>query len=161
MVGVPLAGTLGRGGSGRGWVMVEARNGLRAVLRSPIYVLSLVQVFIGAGAGLFINYFNLYFVDYLKASSALFGVLNGGTIAIAALCTLAAPWLAQRIGRVNAIALTQLASIPLLITLGLTTMLPLAALCFLISPGVNGYVQWCVAGILDGGGARAASWYCQ
>jgi len=104
---------------------------LRAMLNSPIYILSLVQVFIGAGAGLFISYFNLYFVDHLKASSALFGVLNGGTITIAALCTLAAPWLAGRIGRVNAIVLTQLASIPLLVTLGLTTLLPLAALCFL------------------------------
>jgi len=110
-----------------------------------MYVLSLVQVFVGAGAGLFINYFNLYFVDYLKSSSALFGVLNGGTIAIAAVCTLAAPWLAQRIGRVNAIALTQLASIPLLITLGLTNILPLAALCFLFRQGLmdmsNGVLQ--------------------
>ena len=118
---------------------------LRAAPGSPMYVLSLVQVFIGAGAGLFINYFNLYFVNYLHSSSALFGVLNGGTIAIAAVCTLAAPWLAQRIGRVNAIALTQLASLPLLITLGLTTMLPLAALCFLFRQGLmdmsNGVLQ--------------------
>ncbi len=139
-----LYGYLGVGnGVGMGMVGLGVR--LRAGLGSPIYVLSLVQVFVGAGAGLFINYFNLYFVDYLKASPALFGVLNGGTIAIAALCTLAAPWLAQRIGRVNAIALTQLASIPLLVTLGLTTMLPLAALCFLFRQGLmdmsNGVLQ--------------------
>lgn len=108
---------------------------VRTILHNPIYVFSLVQVFIGAGAGLFINYFNLYFVNYLKASSAFFGVLNGGTIAIAALLTLTAPWLAQRIGRVNTIVLTQLASIPLLVTLGLTTYLPLAALCFLFRQG--------------------------
>jgi MFS family permease len=108
---------------------------VRAILHNPIYIFSLVQVFIGAGAGLFINYFNLYFVNYLKASSAFFGILNGGTIAIAALLTLIAPWLAQRIGRVNAIVLTQLASIPLLITLGFTTYLPLAALCFLFRQG--------------------------
>ncbi|HEV7236776.1 MAG TPA: MFS transporter [Ktedonobacteraceae bacterium] len=140
---VPARGTP-RGYPGMG-VGVEKRNGLWAVLPGPMYVLSLVQVFVGAGAGLFINYFNLYFVDYLKSSSALFGVLNGGTIAIAAVCTLAAPWLAQRIGRVNAIALTQLASIPLLITLGLTTMLPIAALCFLFRQGLmdmsNGVLQ--------------------
>ncbi|MGI9057093.1 MAG: MFS transporter [Ktedonobacteraceae bacterium] len=152
---VPARGTP-RGYPGVGRAAAEVGSGLRRVIPltlmrlraapgSPMYVLSLVQVFVGAGAGLFINYFNLYFVDYLKSSSALFGVLNGGTIAIAAVCTLAAPWLAQRIGRVNAIALTQLASIPLLITLGLTTMLPVAALCFLFRQGLmdmsNGVLQ--------------------
>lgn len=114
---------------------VHSKIRVQTILHNPIYIFSLVQVFIGAGAGLFINYFNLYFVNYLKASSAFFGVLNGGTITIAALLTLAAPWLAQRIGRVNAIVLTELASIPLLVTLGFTTYLPLAALCFLFRQG--------------------------
>ena len=128
------------------WRVVSLRKiPIRSILGSPIYIFSLVQVFIGAGAGLFINYFNLYFVSYLKASSAFFGVLNGGTIAIAALLTLTAPWLAQRIGRVNAVVLTQLASIPLLVMLGFTTFLPLAALCFLLRQGLmdmsNGVLQ--------------------
>ena len=118
---------------------------LPAILRSPIFALSLVQALIGAGAGLFISYFNIYFVQHLNASPALFGLLSGGAVAIAALFTLAAPWLAARIGKVNSIALTELVSIPLLVTLGLTSLLPLAALSYLFRQGFmdmsNGVLQ--------------------
>ena len=103
----------------------------KALFSSPIFLLTLVQVFIGLGAGLFIPYTNLYFVQHLKASSWLFGLFDGGTTALTALFTLAAPFLAIRLGRVNSIALTQLASIPLLVTIGLTSYLPLAAALYL------------------------------
>jgi MFS family permease len=138
--------------------IAEARAGLRRVLasssswgaaaripRSPIFLLSLQQALIGAGAGLFINYFNIYFVQHLGASSALFGLLSGATVAITALFTLAAPGLAARIGRVNTISLTVLASLPFLLTLGLTTVLPLAAACYVLRQGLmdmsNGVLQ--------------------
>src|SRR2546421_1002110 len=104
---------------------------LKALFSSPIFLLTLVQVFIGLGAGLFIPYTNLYFVQHLKASSWLFGLIDGGATALTALITLAAPFLAIRLGRVNSIALTQLASIPLLTTIGLTSYLPLAAALYL------------------------------
>ena len=103
----------------------------KVLFSSPIFLLTLVQVFIGLGAGLFIPYTNLYFVQHLKASSWLFGLIDGGATALTALFTLAAPFLAIRLGRVNSIALTQLASIPLLITIGLTSYLPLAAVLYL------------------------------
>jgi len=103
----------------------------KALFSSPIFLLTLVQVFIGLGAGLFIPYTNLYFVQHLKASSWLFGLIDGGATALTALFTLAAPFLAIRLGRVNSIALTQLASIPLLLTIGLTSYLPLAAALYL------------------------------
>ena len=103
----------------------------KVLFSSPIFLLTLVQVFIGLGAGLFIPYTNLYFVQHLKASSWLFGLIDGGATALTALFTLAAPFLAIRLGRVNSIALTQLASIPLLLTIGLTSYLPLAAALYL------------------------------
>jgi len=103
----------------------------KALFSSPIFLLTLVQVFIGLGAGLFIPYTNLYFVLHLKASSWLFGLIDGGATALTALFTLAAPFLAIRLGRVNSIALTQLASIPLLLAIGLTSYLPLAAALYL------------------------------
>ena len=103
----------------------------KVLFSSPIFLLTLVQVFIGLGAGLFIPYTNLYFVQHLKASSWLFGLIDGGATALTALFTLAAPFLAIRLGRVNSIALTQLASIPLLVTIGLTSYLPLAAALYL------------------------------
>ena len=109
---------------------------VRAVVRSPIFLLSLTQVLIGLGAGLFIPYFNVYFVQHLRASSALFGMIDGGATAITALLTLAAPVLALRLGKVNTVALTQLASIPLLLTLGLTGALGLAALLYLLRQGL-------------------------
>jgi MFS family permease len=105
-------------------------------LHSAIFLLILVQVFLGLGAGLFSPYFNVYFVKHLGASSALFGVLAGGATAILALFTLVAPWLAARWGRINAIVLTQLSSIPLLVTLGLTNFLPLAAGIYLCRQGL-------------------------
>lgn len=109
---------------------------VRAVLRSPIFLLSLTQVLIGLGAGLFIPYFNVYFVQHLRASSALFGLIDGGATAITALLTLTAPLLALRLGKVNTIVLTQLASIPLLLTIGLTGTLPLVALLYLLRQGL-------------------------
>jgi MFS family permease len=107
-----------------------------AVLHSPIFLLSLTQVLIGLGAGLFIPYFNVYFVQHLHASSALFGLIDGGATAITALLTLAAPLLALRLGKVNTIVLTQLASIPLLLSIGLTGILGLAALLYLFRQGL-------------------------
>jgi MFS family permease len=118
---------------------------VRGALHSPIFLLSLIQVLIGLGAGLFIPYFNVYFVQHLHASSALFGLIDGGATAITALLTLAAPLLALRLGKVNTIVLTQLASIPLLLTVGLTGILPLAALLYLFRQGLmdmsNGIFQ--------------------
>ncbi len=108
----------------------------RVFVFSPIFLLILVQVMIGAGAGLFIPYFNIYFVQYLKASPALFGLLNGGATAVTALLTLVAPWLARRIGKINSVVVTQVSSLPLLITIGLVPLLPLAATLYLFRQGL-------------------------
>lgn len=100
---------------------------LRALLISPFFALVLVQTLTGLGAGLVIPYFNLFFVDHLKASSALFGLLDGAANGLTALTTLLAPWLARRVGRVNSIALTRLCSLPVMLVIGFTGALPLAA----------------------------------
>jgi predicted MFS family arabinose efflux permease len=92
-------------------------------------------VLTGFGAGLFIPYFNIYFVQHLNASPALFGLIDGGANAITALLTLTAPRLAKRLGKINAITLTRLVSIPLLLTIGLTSILPLAAFFYLFRQG--------------------------
>jgi len=105
-------------------------SSMRKLVGSRFFFLALVYMFTGLGAGLFIPYFNIFFVQHLRASSALFGVIDGGANATTALFTLAAPWLAARIGRMRAIALTRLVSIPLLLTIGLTSYLPLAALLY-------------------------------
>ena len=108
----------------------------RTTLGNPLIVMVVVQVLVGMGAGLFIPYFNIYFVQHLGASSALFGVIDGGANAMNAALTLVAPWLALRIGKVNTITLTRLLSIPLLLIVGLTNILPLAALLYLFRQGM-------------------------
>ena len=108
---------------------------LKKVLVSPFFLLVMVQVLIGLGAGLFIPYFNLFFVKHLGASSALFGLIDGGANTITALLTLAAPLLAMRIGKVNTMVWTRLISIPLMLTIGLTSFLPLAAILYLFRQG--------------------------
>ena len=104
-------------------------------LHSAFFFLVLVYVFTGFGAGLFIPYFNIYFVQHLNASPALFGLIDGAANAITALLTLTAPRLAKRLGKINAITLTRLASIPLLLIIGLTSILPLAAFFYLFRQG--------------------------
>lgn len=114
----------------------EIRHLRKSLLRSPFFSLMLVYALTGLGAGLFIPYFNIYFVKHLGASSVLFGFIDGGANTITALLTLAGPWLAERLGRVNAVALTRLASLPLLLTIGLTGILPLAAGLYLFRQGL-------------------------
>ncbi|MGZ3617872.1 MAG: MFS transporter, partial [Ktedonobacteraceae bacterium] len=104
-------------------------------IRSAFFFLVLVYVLTGFGAGLFIPYFNIYFVQHLNASPALFGLIDGGANAITALLTLVAPRLAKRFGKINAITFTRLASIPLLLIIGLTGILPLAAFFYLFRQG--------------------------
>jgi MFS family permease len=109
---------------------------LSALLVSPFFALALVQALTGLGAGLFIPYFNLFFVQHLKASSALFGLVDGVANGLTALTTLLAPWLARKIGRANSIVLTRLSSLPLLLAIGLTGALPLAAALYPLREGL-------------------------
>jgi len=109
---------------------------LRLLLLSPFFVLVLIQVLTGLGAGLIIPYFNLFFVLHLKASPALFGLLDGAANGLMALTTLFGPWLARRLGRVNSIVLTRLCSLPVLLAIGFTSSLSLAAVLYPVREGV-------------------------
>ncbi|MBV9690816.1 MAG: MFS transporter [Ktedonobacteraceae bacterium] len=109
---------------------------LRKVLAHPIIVVLLVQVLLGFGMGLFTPYFNLYFVKQLKASPTFFGLIDGAANGINALFTLFAPLLAVRIGKITTITITRLLAIPLLLTIGLTNLLPLAATFYLFRQGL-------------------------
>jgi len=119
------------------WQHIEVRTQLRSLLSSAVFYLVLVWVFIGLAAGLYVPYFNLFFVQHLGASPALFGVVDGGANLITALLTLVAPWLALRIGKVNTMVWTRLLSIPLLVTIGLTNILSLAAILYLFRQGLS------------------------
>ena len=124
----------------RGWLEGSKRwrrlAYMRAFLLSPFFVLALVQTLTGLGAGLISPYFNLFFVRHLNAKPSLFGLLDGAANGLMALTVLLAPWLARRVGLVNSIAFTRLASLPLLLTVGFTNSLALAAVLYPLREGV-------------------------
>lgn len=145
-VGTPLVGIQGSLQGLRG--MAVRRVSIQAIaklVRTPFFFLTVVYVLTGLGAGLVIPYFNVFFVLHLHASSALFGLIDGSANAATALLTVVAPWLAAHIGRIRTIVLTRLLGIPLLLTVGLVGILPLAALLYPFRQGVtdmsNGVLQ--------------------
>ncbi|WP_052890853.1 MFS transporter [Thermogemmatispora carboxidivorans] len=108
----------------------------RRWLGSALVLLTLEQGLIGFGAGLFIPYFNLFFVRHLGASSWQFGLIDGGATALTAGATLLAPWLAARLGKARAVVATQALSLPLMLVLGFSPSLLLAALLYPLRQGV-------------------------
>jgi hypothetical protein len=112
------------------------RTDVRKIVASSLFTMVLIQVLIGMGAGLFIPYFNIYFVQHLGASSALFGLIDGCANALNALLTLLAPLLVLRAGRINTLVFTRLLSLPLMLIIGLTSWLPLAAVLYPLRQGL-------------------------
>ncbi|GAC1482069.1 MAG: hypothetical protein NVS2B12_37160 [Ktedonobacteraceae bacterium] len=100
---------------------------VRALLAQPLFAFVIFQLLIGTGAGLFLPYFNLYFVQHLRASPALFGAIDGSANALNALLTLLAPWAVLRFGKIATLLVPRLLSIPLMLVIGLTPSLPVAA----------------------------------
>ncbi len=110
-----------------------AMKGWLAAMREPAALrLAVIAATIGAGAGLFAPYLNVYFVTDLGASPAVYGWLSAAGTATRLLATLWAPALAARFGVANAIGWTQLASVPLLLMVGFGPTLAVAGPAFLV-----------------------------
>ena len=118
-----------------------SKGSLRAFLFRPLSVFIMIQLLIGAGAGLFIPYFNLYFVQHLGASPALFGVIDGAANTLNALLTLLAPWMVLRFGKIATLIIPRLLGIPLMLMIGLTRSLPLAAALYPFRQGLTDMSQ--------------------
>ncbi len=105
----------------------------RAVLANPgARALAMTTALIGLGAGLFLPFLNVYFVQVLGASPAVYGWVSGAGTLTRLGATLVAPAAAGRHGRVAVIAGSQLASVPFLLLLGAAPHLALAALAVLV-----------------------------
>ncbi|WP_151756368.1 MFS transporter [Dictyobacter vulcani] len=109
---------------------------LRTLLRNPLTVMIMVQILIGTGAGLLLPYFNVYFVQHLGATSALFGAIDAAANTLNALLTLLAPWLILRIGKVAALVVPRVLSLPVMLLIGMTNSLPLAATLYPLRQGL-------------------------
>ena len=97
-----------------------------------IALFSVSNVLIGIGAGLVIPYLNLYFANRFDAANSTIGLILALGSAMTAVAMLLGPKLVNRVGKVHALLIFQLASIPFLFLSAFTTSLFLAALGFLM-----------------------------
>jgi MFS family permease len=102
----------------------------RTIASGVIGRFSLEQIVVGFGAGLFIPYVSLYFVNRLHASTFAFGALSAVLSVAVALASLLAAPISERFGRVRASVVAQAASLPFLLALGLFPAFWLAAAAY-------------------------------
>ncbi len=103
------------------------RNISNPGLATRIFLPNLV---ISVGAALLIPYMNLFFKETFQISDRTLGMLFAVSAVVTGTATLASPVLADRWGRIRALVMTQLASIPFLLTIGFSSFLPFAAMAF-------------------------------
>lgn len=116
----------------RAWPLAQVIRMTMVLLRGPIGQLAIVEGLIGLGAGFFIPYFNLYFVDHLGISTAFYGLITAISTLLMALATLVGPFFAARLGKVRGTVIAHLASLPFLVTLGFAHALPLVLAAYLV-----------------------------
>lgn len=119
----------------------SVRHPLRAIpepwqsmLRRPWSVLRFMvtPLLISCGAALLIPYLNLYFRQRFALSDEVLGSIFAAVHISTGLATLAAPWLARRLGKMGSVALTQALAVPCLLALGLTPLLSVAVALALV-----------------------------
>ncbi|HEX9056673.1 MAG TPA: MFS transporter [Ktedonobacterales bacterium] len=100
--------------------------------RGTIGRFAFTQALVGFGAGLFGPYVNIYFVDVLKATTTTYSALASALSILTAIGTLAAVPLANHLGKIRTVVLTQVSSLPFLLALGLAPSLLIASIAYLI-----------------------------
>ena len=92
--------------------------------------LALNFALVGAGAGLIMPFFNLYFARRFLADARQIGLYFSVAQLLTAVATLTGPLLARRFGKLPAVTILQLASLPFLVTLGFERTLAFAVVAF-------------------------------
>lgn len=108
---------------------------LRWSLKPPprlVFKLILPNMILGLGAGLFIPFMNVFFKLQFHISDALLGTLFAWSAVGMGVASLAGPPLAQRLGKVRMIVLTQALSIPFLVVMAFVPILWVSGLAFVI-----------------------------
>jgi MFS family permease len=85
------------------------------------------NIIISMGAAILIPYMNLFFKQTFVIPDKTLGTIFSISSIVTGLATLASPLLAQRWGRIRALVITQLASIPFLLTIGFAPWFLVAA----------------------------------
>lgn len=93
---------------------------------------SFASLLIGFGSGLVVPYLNLYFANRFDATNSYIGLVLSLGSAMTAVAAMIGPALSRKVGKVKALILFQVLSIPFLLLTAYTTSLWLASLGFLL-----------------------------
>ncbi len=97
-----------------------------------IWRLMVPKILVGLGAGLVIPFMNLYFRNEFGLESGRIGLFFSVMQVGLFLGILSAPLLTRKLGKVDSIVITELASVPFMLVLALTRNLPLAVIAFVM-----------------------------
>lgn len=97
-----------------------------------IVLFGVANLLIGTGSGLVIPYLNLYFSNRFDASNTYIGLILSLGSAMAAVAMLLGPALVKKVGKVKALVIFQLLSIPFLFITGYSNSLIIASIAFLM-----------------------------
>lgn len=86
---------------------------------------------VGLGAGMIVMFFNLFFTHEFPIDSGLLGIIFGVNTIILSAGNFLAPALADKIGKVRTVVLTEALSIPFLLTLSYAGTLQFAVLAYI------------------------------
>lgn len=106
-------------------------SGFRKNLK-VIMLFGVANLLIGTGSGLVIPYLNLYFSNRFGASNSYIGLILSLGSAMTAVAMLLGPALVKKVGKVKALVIFQLLSIPFLFITGYTNSLIIASIAFLM-----------------------------
>jgi MFS family permease len=118
-------------------VRLAARAPLKPAVAMPIRDLVRVDLprfarllapslLLGIGAGMYLNFLQLYLAQRFHLSPGPIGLILGVGAALTAVATLSAPALGQRFGLVRTVGLLQITGAPLVLALAFVMVLPLA-----------------------------------
>ncbi|WJY27685.1 MFS transporter [Sporosarcina trichiuri] len=93
---------------------------------------SFAGLLIGLGSGLVVPYLNLYFANRFHASNSTIGLVLSLGSAMTAVAAMIGPILVKKVGKVKALIIFQLLSIPFLLLTAFTNSLLFASLGFLL-----------------------------
>jgi MFS family permease len=111
---------------------MESKFSLKAIQsRAVIGKLMLTSGLIGLGAGLILPFFNVFFQNKLQATPAQIGIIFALGNVTTAIGIVLAPVVSGRLGKVRAVALTQLGSLPFLLGIAFSPNLGFATVSYL------------------------------
>jgi len=91
---------------------------------------------VGFGAGLFVPFANVYFENQFNLSSNKIGFIMSLGQVSTIIAVMLGPYIAGKVGRVKAVFMLQILSIPFMVLLGDTSSLPIAIVAFLIRQAI-------------------------